>query len=64
MADDEDVQRGLAICTSCDAVHSVRIWPDGSIRPIGTGYGTDCTCGGSDFRIVDDIDGTDVDGAE
>lgn len=51
MTDDEK-RRGVAICTSCETVHSVRIWPDGSVRPIGTGYGTECTCGASDFEIV------------
>lgn len=57
MAGDDDVRRGVAVCTNCDAVHSVRVWPDGSIRPIGTGYGTECMCGSSDFQIVGDREG-------
>lgn len=51
---DGDGRRAAAICKNCDAAHSVRIGPEGEIRPIGTGGGTECPCGDGDSRVLSD----------
>ena len=52
MGEEETSRRAAAICESCETVHSVRIGPDGGVRPIGTGQGAECTCGDTDFRVI------------
>ena len=44
--------RTVAICQDCGSALAVRVLPDGSIRPIGTG--TTCSCGGETFEVADD----------
>ena len=45
-------ERSVAICRQCGSALAVRILPDGSIRPIGTG--TTCSCGGESFDVIGD----------
>lgn len=54
MVDENETRRAAAICDNCGTAHSVRIGPEGDVRPIGTGQGTECTCGSNDFRILSD----------
>lgn len=51
---DSEINRAAAICENCGTAHSVRIGPEGEIRPIGTGRGTECTCGDGDLHILSD----------
>ena len=54
MVGDKETQKAAAVCNNCGTAHSVRLGPDGEIRPIGTGHGSDCTCGDGDLRIMSD----------
>lgn len=59
MAHKDDVTRVLAACIACESVYAARQWPDGDIRIIGQ---EGCSCGSTDFELVDDsTDETDVD---
>ena len=57
MGEPRETKRAAAICTHCGSVQSVRIGSNGDVKPIGTGLGTDCTCGNSDFRVLSEDDG-------
>ena len=50
MANEEKV-KGVAICENCDQPSPVRIWPDGTVRPIG---GKRRCCADSSYRVVDE----------
>lgn len=52
MANRDDVNRELAKCVNCGSVYAARQWPSGKIAPIGS---SSCTCGSSDFRLVDQV---------
>ncbi|WP_207591616.1 hypothetical protein [Halomontanus rarus] len=54
MASDNEPRRAAAVCRNCGTAHAVRVGPDGEIRPIGTGHGTECTCGDGDLRAISD----------
>ncbi|MFA9501771.1 hypothetical protein NP511_05950 [Natrinema thermotolerans] len=59
MAHRDDVTRVLATCTACNSVYAARQWPDGEIKIIGQ---DGCSCGSTDFELVDDsADGTESD---
>ncbi|SER66699.1 hypothetical protein SAMN04489841_4249 [Natrinema salaciae] len=59
MAHKDDVSRVLAACTACGSVYAARQWPDDTIRVIGQ---DGCSCGSTDFELVDDTaDDTEVD---
>lgn len=53
MAHKDDVTRVLAACTACGSIYAARQWPDGEIRVIGQ---KSCSCGSTDFELVDDSD--------
>lgn len=54
MSDEAESRRAAAICENCGTAFSVRIGPEGDVRPIGTGQGADCTCGDGNFRVLSD----------
>ncbi len=39
------------ICAECGREYTVRIWPDGELRAVGTGG--ECTCGSLSFHRLD-----------
>lgn len=55
MSNDEK-RRAVGVCTSCETPQTVRVWPDGTVHPIGSGDGKRCPCGGEEFELVDGED--------
>ncbi|TYL36596.1 hypothetical protein CV102_21320 [Natronococcus pandeyae] len=53
MANRDDVTRELAECTECGSVYAARRWPNGDIQTIGSGS---CSCGSTDFVLIDDVE--------
>lgn len=58
MAHRDDVTRVLAVCVDCDSAYAARRWPDGDVKVIGR---DGCSCGSTEFEVVSDPDGPDVD---
>ncbi len=54
MGDDNKSRRAAAICENCGTAHSVRIGPEGDVRPIGTGQGPQCSCDDGDLHVLSD----------
>ena len=50
MANRDDIDRLLAICSNCSAVYAARQWPDGDIQAIGS---DGCRCGSDDFDPIE-----------
>nr|WP_293026996.1 hypothetical protein [Natronococcus sp.] len=51
-------ERTMAQCTSCGSAYAAELWPDGSIKPIGTKDG--CQCGSTDFQVTESSGATDT----
>ncbi|MFC4246437.1 hypothetical protein ACFOZ7_05430 [Natribaculum luteum] len=51
MASFEGTEKTAAICEQCGSIFAARLWPDGTVRPIGTGER--CPCGSERFRLVE-----------
>lgn len=51
MGETDDVERVVAECGSCQSAYAACQWSDGTVRPIGSDR---CTCGSTDFRVLDD----------
>jgi len=56
MAHRDDVSRVLVCCLECGSAYAARQWPDGSIKLIGQDR---CSCGSTEFSIIDDTDDSD-----
>ena len=54
MTNENEKQKAAAVCDNCGTAHAVRLGCDGEIQPIGTGHGSDCTCGDGELRIMSD----------
>ncbi|ADJ15559.1 hypothetical protein [Halalkalicoccus jeotgali] len=50
MADVEKT-KAVAVCDGCGELAPVRVWPDGTIHPIGS---EDGCCEEADYRILED----------
>ncbi|MDG5817786.1 hypothetical protein [Natronococcus sp. A-GB7] len=48
---DGESERRMAVCASCESAYAAEVWPDGTIKPIGTKEG--CHCGSAEFRVVE-----------
>lgn len=48
---DGESERRMAVCTSCESAYAAEVWPDGTIKLIGTKEG--CRCGSTEFRVVE-----------
>lgn len=51
MGNGDEVQRVVAECGYCGTAYAARQWSDGTIQPIGSDQ---CSCGSTDFRVLDD----------
>lgn len=53
MANREEIDKLVAVCSNCGAVYAARQWPDGEIQAIGS---NGCQCGSDEFDPVDEFE--------
>ena len=54
MASEDDLTKAAAKCDNCGTIVAARVWPDGTIRPIGRG--DRCSCDEASLRILEEED--------
>lgn len=50
MSNSGDKRKAAAKCTNCDEIYPVKIWPDGTIHPLGSA--DVCNCEQGNLRIM------------
>lgn len=53
MTNRKEKTKAVAICEGCGEVVPVRVWPDESIHPIGSG---ESCCGESEYNVLESGD--------
>ena len=54
MASEDDLTKAAVKCDNCGTIVAARVWPDGTIRPIGRG--DRCSCDEASLRILEEED--------